>query len=223
MKFRIVILVLLLTCLFISGCQAATDPLGLTTGNNSLEVPTQSIGTPSTGASIPNIPVTIPTTPPTTPPTQPIEPPVNQKVTPINTYVSSHNLDGTPNYDGRVSVPYDTVYPDLSNLQKGEVILSDNVRAAIAENHPRSVFYVTVRYMPSIDWELGEYPYGEAYDSFREDVMKRFEDAGYPVFNGCQHAKIDGEFFILASAEQLLEMNCGDDMAIYIYVAQPCF
>ena len=163
-------------------------------------------------AAIPTI------TPPTTlpMPTETTLPPMNQAVTPINTYVRGEKADGTP--ADAVPLDTDTSHPDFTSIQPGQVMLSQSVMNGVQKFHRTTVFYVAICFTPSIDWDLGEYPYGAEYDALRQEVMRRFEEAGYPVRSCGSYCEERCMFYVYISAEQLLALNCGDDLAIYVYI-----
>ena len=139
-------------------------------------------------------------------------------VTPINTYVKAWNPDGTANYDNRVGLNTDNTHPDLTNIQLGEVVLSENILRAIRDNPGNAVFYVAVSYAPTFGLGFGEQRNVEQYKDLRQKIRDRYDEAGYYTVDGGEYAEKNCFFYLLASAEQLQSMNCGDDMAIYIYV-----
>ena len=208
------ILPLLFLCLLLSACTQSIAP-------TQLQIPSLPPATPVT-----TVPVTSPTVhiiPTTVPPTFPLptETAVQETkrtVTPRNTYVFAEYPDGRPCYENRVSLDTDTRIPDYSTIQPGQVILSDNVKDGIRANPIHSVFYVAVCFRPSIDWELGEYPYGNQYNDLRKEIMQRFQDANYHVVNGGSYCETLCMFYLLASAEQLSRLHCGDDIGVYVYI-----
>lgn len=172
----------------------------------------QQSAAPSTNAQL------TPTTAETNSPTESTVPVPKTTVTPINTYVKAWNPDGTANYDNRVGLNTDNTHPDLTNILLGEVVLSENILRAIRDNPGNAVFYVAVSYAPTLGLGFGEQPNVEQYKDLRQKIRDRYDDAGYYTVDGGAYAEKNCFFYLLASAEQLQSMNCGDDLAIYIYV-----
>ena len=190
----------------------------------------KSLEAPSTVAptAAPTIPTTLATQPTLLPPqttlpvpTETTLPPLNLTVTPINTYVRGENADGT--LADVIPLETDTTHPDFATIQPGQVVLSDSIIEGLRKFHGTNVFYVAICFAPSIDWDLEEYPYDDAYYALRQEVMDRFEKAGYYVVNGGAYCEENCMFYVYISGEQLWRLNCGDDLAIYVFVPRFAF
>ena len=191
--------VLILLCLLLSACQSANSETRII---------------PST--TMDNAPI-VDTIAGTTVPTS--VPQICQSVTPINTYVTAWNEDGTANYEKRVGgLEADAAHPELSDFQPGKVLLSDHVRAAISENDPDAVLWIAVSYAPMV----GLTPDTTCEDvsefaQLRQQIIDRFSEANYYTSDTASNAKYCS-FYLLISVEQLEELDCGDDLMLYVYV-----
>lgn len=199
---------------YMIGCQMANpSSVGMdATPSTQQTQPTTALPT-SRPTTIPTMPTTIPTIPTTTLPTQP---PVKKEVTPVNTYVKGYYDD-----ELRVNLEIDRA-PDesvLSSLEKGKVTLSPGILAAIETYDPRTVFYVKVDFSMTFDWKLSwdAHKTDERYIAMRADLVSRFREAGYVIDDSMGTIITKTYFWLFASAEQLEQLNCGDDMTVYIY------
>lgn len=220
MKHKAFIVLLILTCIMISACQGAGSSAPAATGGSSAENPSQS-SAPSSTASFPSSSV---------PPTSSIPMGISElladiKVIPENTYVNAHHPDGSENYENRIGIEREPgPTPFLYEIQLGEVRLSENIRKACEEYPANCVCYVIVSFSPTVHHYLDigiidsedEEKRDAQIQELEDRVMALFEEAGYYVDNGVGPNQPNFGFYLYASLEQLMNLDCGDYLALYI-------
>lgn len=210
----------LMLCSALLGCQPVADGSAIL---NPTTAPTEPIPVPTDPATVPTTPPTDPATVPTEPmPTepQPTDPPIKQTVTPVNTYVFRHYYPNDSTrfyYDNFKYIPPDINYY-FDDVPLGEVMFSPQIQAFIEENDDTTVGYVYVYWGPTLYVQglAGCLPTEDVL-ALRADLINRFEEAGYDVYHTLTRPMPTMTFAVWISVGQLKELDCGDDVACYIF------
>ena len=198
--------VILLTCLLLTGCHSSNmlnSPFSTPVPNTTCSSPLTEMPTLSTDPTVPT--TQEPTVPATT------VPKIKTTVTPVNT--KEYNLfDGT-------RVPLNTSdYGNLDQPNMGEVSIASAVLDAIDGYSDQYFLFVGVDPSWTVKREMESHTLDiEAYRNrcieVKQELMQRFTDAGYRV---TEWTYSDTIFEIQISIEQLMELDCGTDMAVAI-------
>ena len=117
----------------------------------------------------------------------------------------------------------------IAKIQLGDYVGAEiDCNAAIERNpfQPGAYYTRGFIYRQTNQLEKAEHDFNEAlvfapenktYIAMRADLVSRFREAGYVIDDSMGTIITKTYFWLFASAEQLEQLNCGDDMTVYIY------